>query len=136
MDVGLVNKTGNPGTVYLLLLDLNDNFVDQTTAVDVGNGVYNYSFNDVNAGAYHIVGGSDIDNDLFICQLAEVCGAYPTLNALSPINVSSDDITDLDFVVDILSNFGASRLSTQQGDKFKGFQRAVVDEPVTEKRVQ
>jgi len=125
MDVGQVDKTGDAGSVYLLLLDVNNNIIDQASGVEAGNGIYDYSFSDVVAGDYQIVGGSDIDNDLFICQLAEVCGGYPTLNQLSTINVSTDDIAGLDFVVDILSNFGANSLSTRKNDGFNGFQRLI-----------
>jgi serine protease len=123
MDVGPVDKIGNPGSVYLLLLDANNAVVDQAIAVDVGNGVYDYRFDGVVVGDYQIVGGSDIDNDLFICQLAEVCGGYPTLNELLTIKVGTDDISSLDFVVDILSNIGSSSLSTEQGSGPTGFQR-------------
>jgi serine protease len=128
MDVGQVDKIGNPGSVYLLLLDTNilypdNNVVDQVLAVDAGNGVYDYRFDDVIVGDYQIVAGSDIDNDLFICQLAEVCGGYPTLNELLTIKVGTDDISSLNFVVDILSNVGSSSLSTEQGSGAIGFQR-------------
>ena len=126
MDVGVVDKTGDVGTIYMLLLDPSNKVVDQVFAVDSGNGIFDYSFTDVAAGSYRIVGGSDIDNDLFICQLAEACGGYPIVNALSTVEANGTDITDLDFVVDILANFGASSLSTDSTIGASGFRRAAV----------
>ncbi len=125
MDVGLVEKAGNVGTIYMLLLDTDENVIDQVSAVDAGNGIYNYSFSNIAAGSYRIVGGSDIDNDLFICQLAEACGGYPTVNELSVIEAIDSDIINLDFIVDIQANFGASSLSTESNAGFIGFKRTV-----------
>lgn len=127
MDVGVVDKTGNLGSIYLLLLDENYNVIDFVSGVDDGNGNFNYSFANVAAGGYRIAGGSDIDNDLFVCQLGEACGGYPTIDALSIINVVDADISGLDFIVDILANFGASSLSTDLNLNIgsSGFKRIV-----------
>lgn len=127
MDVGVVDKTGDTGIIYMLLIDSSNKVVDQVFAVDSGNGIFDYSFTDVAAGSYRIVGGSDIDNDLFICQLAEACGGYPIINVLSTIEVVDTDITGLNFVVDILANFGASSLSTDLNLNIgsSGFKRSV-----------
>jgi serine protease len=131
MDVGIVDKTGNAGTVYMLLLDDSNEVIDQVSAVDDGNGIFNYNFTNVVAGGYRIVAGSDIDNDLFICQLAEACGGYPTISELSTIQVTDADITGLDFVVDILANFGASSsLATESITGSSGFKRSPV--PLTD----
>ncbi len=96
----------------MLLVDSTNEAVDQTPVTASGNGVYNYTFPHVAPGSYRIIGGSDIDNDVFICQLGEACGGYPTINALSEVDVGESDIVNLDFVVDILANFGASSLSS------------------------
>lgn len=126
MDVGLVDKIGNVATIYLFLIDENFEVVDQVTAIDSGGGVFDYSFPDVAAGNYQIIGGSDIDNDLFVCQMAEACGGYPTVNALSTIEVIDADITGLDFIVDILSNFGSRNLLTDLNIGSSGVKRMEV----------
>jgi serine protease len=112
MTVGSVDAEGKAGTIYMLLIDSDNEVADQVSVVEAGNGMYDYSFAHVVPGSYRVIGGSDIDNDVFICQLGEACGGYPIINALSDIEVSDDDITGLDFVVDILANFGASGLSS------------------------
>ena len=55
---------------------------------------------DVGAGGrYEIVAGSDADNDLFICDSGEACGAWLTLD--QPIRLTPDaDRSDLDFPVE------------------------------------
>ncbi len=69
-------------------------------------------FLDVSKGAYQVVGGSDVDNDSFVCQLGESCGGYPILNALSDVVVTNQNITGLDFVVNLLSNLGLANSSS------------------------
>lgn len=127
MDVGVVADIGDVGSIYVLLLDLNNDFVDQATVFDTGNGSFDYSFSKVAPGNYRIVGGSDIDNDLFICQLAEACGGYPVLNDLSVIEVLDSDIAGLDFTVDIQANFGLSSASTDVTKAAVRFQRTPAD---------
>ena len=106
MVVGVVNTTSNIGKIYVRLLDANnsDSVVAEVTAVDQGNGVFDYSFSDVAAGSYRITGGSDIDNDGAICQLGEVCGGYPTFNALGTVEVINTDVGGLDFIMFIRTN--------------------------------
>ena len=111
MTVGNVDTDGKVGTIYMLLVGADDEVAKQTAVVESGNGIYNYSFKNIAPGSYRVIGGSDVDNDVFICQLGEACGGYPTINALSDIEVDNVNIIDLDFVIDILANFGASSLS-------------------------
>ncbi len=129
MTVGPLDREGKAGTIYMLLVDADDEVAKQTSVVESGNGVYNYSFKNIAPGSYRVIGGSDIDNDVFICQLGEACGGYPIINALSDIEVGDDDITGLDFVVDILANFGASGLSSGSSTERKiggaGFKRVI-----------
>ena len=129
MTVGPLDREGKAGTIYMLLVDADDEVAKQTSVVENGNGVYNYSFKNIAPGSYRVIGGSDIDNDVFICQLGEACGGYPIINALSDIEVGDDDITGLDFVVDILANFGASGLSSGSSTERKiggaGFKRVI-----------
>ncbi len=127
MQVGELDSTGHTGAIYMLLLDENNHMVAQGTTMDLGNGVFSYSFVNLVSGSYRIVAGSDIDNDLLICQLAEACGGFPTLNALTTVVLSDIDISGLDFVVDILANFGTSRLSAEASASPAGFQRAIIE---------
>ncbi|ARU55719.1 peptidase S8 and S53, subtilisin, kexin, sedolisin [Oleiphilus messinensis] len=108
MQVGSTDTTGETGTLYLLLLDSELNAIDQMTPTDLGDGSFSYNFTNVSPGTYKIAGGSDIDNDNFVCQLGEICGGYPVFGKLSEITVTNQDISGLDFITEILSTFGAT----------------------------
>ncbi len=114
MIIGIVDSTGSVGSLYILLLDAQDPTVihGQTIPVPQGNGEFTYQFDNVLPGEYQIIGGSDIDNDIYICQMAEVCGGYPTTNNLASISTTNIDITGLDFIADILVSFGIGTLSS------------------------
>lgn len=109
MIVGTVSSEGDIGTQFVLLLDQSTgNIIHQTAPSKSNNGDYNYQFTNISAGSYQILSGSDIDNDLIICQLGESCGGFPVLSKLSDILVSDTNISGLDFISGVLSNFGAT----------------------------
>lgn len=91
-------------SLLVRLVDINLQVVQTATANRNGSGEYLYSFSQVPVGRYHVIAGSDIDNDKRICQSGEICGAYPVVNQLSIIEVGREDVGDINFVVDILSN--------------------------------
>lgn len=112
MFVGTVSTEGNIGTQFVLLIDpLSGELIDQTIPSKDFNGNYDYQFTSVPAGSYQILSGSDVDNDLLICQLGESCGGYPVLNSPSDVEVINTHISDLDFVSGVLSSFGATDAS-------------------------
>jgi serine protease len=73
-------------------------------AVAPAAGAYAYEFSDVigakennvRAGSYLIVTGSDNDNDGFVCDAGEACGAFPTLDLLGAISFAAPE-AGLDF---------------------------------------
>ncbi|MFT5599324.1 MAG: serine protease, partial [Chitinophagales bacterium] len=121
--VGAQDTTGDLSKIYVLLLDENGNGIDQVSASDQGNGIFDYLFSNVAPGLYRIIAGSDIDNDLFICQLAESCGGYPTVSELFLIEAINQNIDGLDFTIDILSNFGTSNRLNETNSTIDGFRR-------------
>jgi serine protease len=89
------------GVIYVLLVDpvLNQT-VGEVVPLDDGAGRA-FRFTDVPAGEYEIVAGTDTDNDLFICDAGEACGAWLTVD--QPIRIDVDeDIAGLDFPVEYL----------------------------------
>ena len=78
LQIGDPNLTGDAGYHYILLIDPNtSDTVQQITASAVA-GSYNYRFINIPAGDYIIAAGSDFNNDGFICDVGEACGAYLT----------------------------------------------------------
>jgi serine protease len=69
--------------------------------VSASNGEYHWALNDLPAGRYRIVAGSDMDDDGFLCDAGESCGAYRTLDAAETIDVEpavTPEISGIDFV--------------------------------------
>ncbi len=108
MTVGTTSVTVNPGRLYILLLDEDRNTVQQATPQNLGDGVYSYRFSGVSPGTYSIAGGSDVDNDTFICTLGETCGGYPIISDLNTVEVTNLNLENLDFISEVLSTFGAT----------------------------
>ncbi|MBL4868191.1 MAG: S8 family peptidase [Pseudomonadales bacterium] len=110
MNVGAVSSAGELGKTWVLLLDSDFEFVNQTLTAATSDGVYRYGFDDVPVGTYYLLGGSDVDYDDFICQAGESCGGYPMVDQLSPVELRSGDLTDIDFALGL--GFGISNNST------------------------
>lgn len=108
------------GHLWVLLFDENLEPVAQTDVVPV-NGRYSYSLSAVPAGDYFIGAGTDSDNDLFICDEGEACGAYPTLADPALVSVSSDR-SGLDFISGFL-NFTTELSATGLGHSVAGLGR-------------
>ena len=108
MIVGSVSLEGDIGAQYVLLINpTSGEVVSQAfTNKNIDSNI-NYQFDGVSPGTYYILAGSDVDNDLIICQLGESCGAYPVLSQISNITVTDKAISELNFVSGVLSNFGA-----------------------------
>ena len=91
--------SGNAGNHFILLIDdATGEVVGQSEPGLVVDGV-TYAFNDISAGTYIIIGGTDNDSDGFICDAAEACGAFPVLDPLALQTVTIEgDRDNLDFI--------------------------------------
>jgi serine protease len=99
------------------------NTVVQTQAL-VTNGVYEFSFHNVPKGEYIIAAGNDFDNDGFICDVGEACGAYTTVDRPTPINVTGNR-NDIDFSTGFNVNFVTTKAvdGAEMACPFRGFAR-------------
>lgn len=115
MQVGAQASTGDVGYQYVLLLDALDfTPLGQWEGMAV-NGRYQYQFNDVSFSAgqeYFIMAGSDLNNDFFICDPGEACGAYFSLGSMRTVD-SSGPFTGLDFMAGF--DAGIQINSTEKG---------------------
>jgi serine protease len=105
-QVGDPNLTGDAGLHYVLLIDKGTLDTVQQIKASVVNGAYDFHFSDVPTGELIIAAGSDFNNNGFICDDGEACGAYLTLDRPSSINVvgSRRDINfNTGFTVNFLS---------------------------------
>ena len=87
------------GQIYLLLIDPSQEAPVAQTLGELDGGTYRFAFPSVPSGTYQIFAGTDLDNDLLICDAGEACGAYLTID--QPLTVTIDrDRSDLDFPID------------------------------------
>jgi len=99
MSVGGGPMTSDVGVVFILLLDAEEESVVDQFVSGGDNGSYPFRFDDVPSGRYEIIAGSDADNDLFICDAGEACGAWLTIDQPIVIELDSDR-SGLDFPID------------------------------------
>jgi serine protease len=105
---------GDAGLHYILLINAVDGSTEQELVVAAVDGQYHYEFTDVPAGVYQIFAGSDADNDFFICDAGEACGAWPVLDS-QPASIDlRENRSGLDFSTTFITGIisGASVQST------------------------
>ncbi|MEM6988067.1 MAG: S8 family serine peptidase, partial [Pseudomonadota bacterium] len=113
--VGAVSAAGELGPHYVLLLNPETGETVAEVAAPVASGVIPFQLAGVAAGNYYVVAGTDVDNDGFICEDGEACGAYPTINDVELVTVGGASITGLGFTSDIqspLTQFGQIQSAT------------------------
>jgi len=99
MSVGSGEFTADVGVIYFLLYENGAELPTAQTAAVADGGNYRFAFFDIPAGNYEIFAGSDADNDLFICDAGEACGAWLTID--QPIQVVVDsDLEGISFPVE------------------------------------
>ncbi len=101
----------NTGHLYVLLLDPEAlTTVTFAAAMPDGAGGYQYDLGPVPPGTYLLVTGSDNNNNGFICDAGEACGAYPSMARWEEFTIHGADRTDLDFTANYDEQFGAESL--------------------------
>ena len=89
------NTVSDAGLNYYLLINAATSATLQTKVL-ADEGHYQLTFSQVPKGEYFLLGGTDMDNDGFICEGGELCGGYPSVEQLLPIKIS-EDVADLKF---------------------------------------
>jgi serine protease len=114
LSVGNADTAADVGLVYILLHDLDEDDTEAQVVVRAENGEYPYRFDQVPPGRYEIIAGSDADNDLFICDPGEACGAW--LSTDQPIVVEpQQDLSELNFPIEYLISI-PNGASVSQGE--------------------
>ena len=89
MRVGATQQPGDVSTVYVLVIDALTGQTVYETEVNGSAGNYPWSLPSVLPGNFYILAGTDIDNDNFICDAGEACGAYFTLSDPSLLSITA-----------------------------------------------
>jgi serine protease len=100
MRVGAESGPGDTGLVFVALLDASrPDEIREIVDAGAGQGVYEYSFPELDAGIYFLAAGTDNDNDGEFCDEGEACGAYATFSLPDGIRLGTDDIIDRNFLI-------------------------------------
>ncbi len=125
VSAGSIDTAQDIGVIYILLYNplLNETVAELTKGSNGTN--YPFEFTKIPSGEYEIVAGTDADNDFFICDAGEACGAWLTVD--QPIRIKLDsDITNLDFPVEYLVSLPTIN-STEPPAAAKSKRRAMED---------
>ncbi len=98
------------GLHYFLLYDPATSSVLKQVTDNVNSGVYNYQFDDVDAGEYQVYAGTDLNNDGAICDPGEACGFYPDASFSSNTFILNADLVAADFLTRFDANFTSNTL--------------------------
>ncbi|MEM7079941.1 MAG: S8 family serine peptidase [Pseudomonadota bacterium] len=96
MQVSSMALDPDAGLHFVILVDDQGATVSTPVAVSASNGGYVYEIADAPFGRYRLFAGTDADDDSRICDAGEACGAYPTLDSPSLVDVEGD-VDNIDF---------------------------------------
>jgi serine protease len=108
----------NVGVLYILLVDPVTGDTQYGARLGASNGQYQFSIPDVVAGSYQIFAGSDYNNDFFICDPGEACGAYPNTDTSTPLDVS-DNVSGVEFGAGLNTVVRSQSAATPTGDSYR-----------------
>lgn len=80
---------------WVVLIDVASNATIAATQAVRNADEFEFMLSGVAAGHYYVLVGSDLDNDGYICDGGEACGAYAPQHELAPITVVDADLTDI-----------------------------------------
>lgn len=113
---GMLSSAGDAGFHYVLLIDVATRRVVGSQSMSANAGAYPFSFTGIVPGSYQIVAGTDSDNDSFICDPGEACGAYPTQGLASDIVVGNSDVSGLNFVSGAMAGVSGTNATGGSGN--------------------
>jgi serine protease len=85
------------GQLWVVLINTTTNTTFKSLPINSDSN-YQFTFTEIPSGSYEIIAGTDADNDGFICDAGEACGAYPTFDQRVAITVSNKSVTSLNFL--------------------------------------
>ena len=113
---GEAGKREGVGVIYILLYDPEQDDVVAQTSTTSDSVDYPFLFADIAPGRYEIIAGTDADNDLFICDTGEACGAWLTTDQPISIELQSN-LENLNFPVEYRVSLPAATSTRQSNIK-------------------
>jgi len=114
MRVASPDIDADAGQHFVILVPPDEDTSEVLQIVQAANGEYRFRLTDVAPGQYRLFAGTDHDNDAFICDGGEACGAYPTLS--SPAIISVDARVDPELTEQSFSSDYRTTATTTQAN--------------------
>ena len=89
---------GNVGAIYVLFIDADSQEIVAETKTSADED-YGFRLPRLEQGRYEIWAGTDTDNDFYICDEGETCGAWQNIDSPAVLYLNSDR-DDVDFTSD------------------------------------
>ncbi len=89
MRVTSADIDADAGQHYVILVAAEGEESLAAEIVNAENGEYAFQLDDVVPGDYRLFAGTDLDDDDFICDGGEACGAFPSLSSPAIISVDA-----------------------------------------------
>jgi serine protease len=121
MQVTPTSSTPEAGRQYVLLLDPQSGDTLAEARVNASGESVAYRFDTVGTGQYLVVAGTDMNNDGYVCDDGEACGAYPVLSRPDIVSVAGER-SAVDFSTAFQTNLQAASTAGSER-KPAGFQR-------------
>lgn len=119
LQVAGSNPAADAGLFYVIAVNEDGTSVGNADVVTAENGAYRWTLTDLPTGSYRIFAGSDMDNDNYLCDAGESCGAYRTLDAQQRVSVDPSaipEVTGLDFVAEFRAVISSAAASAANGE--------------------
>jgi len=118
MQVATTPIAADAGYIYILAIDPDSRETIGFTEGASVNGQYVYTIENLDAGNYQIVAGTDLNGDDFICDRGDSCGAFPTLDQTITLGVNQST-SNVDFSVSFESSISSSSNEKDERETFK-----------------
>lgn len=89
------SDSANSGYQFILLFSLTNPDNDQVLGMAATAGRYEFRFDNVVADNYLLFSGTDNDNDAFVCDGGEACGALGTIDEPFVVQVDENAVIDI-----------------------------------------
>lgn len=112
-DAAASTGVGSIGPVYVLIMNADDArqaVVAQASVFEASGGSYAYRVTVPGTARIKILAGTDLDNDGYICNGGEGCGAYPFLGTGMQVLEPRTNLTGVDFSIAPIGGYGAQSL--------------------------
>ena len=119
---GVGGFSPSAGPLYVLVIDAgspDSTVVAQAEVLSASQGAYRYALTVPGTQRISVIAGSDLDNDGYVCNSGEACGAYPNLGSVIQVLEPTGNLIGVDFSISTIGGINAGSAVAASGLKAK-----------------